>query len=322
MLRRSFLALCATVPLGAPGARAQAFPSRPVRMVLPQGAGGGPDGMARALAEVLTQTLGQPVVVENRPGANGAVAATHVIGQAADGHTVFLAGVSNMAWNPFLYPQLGYQPSRDLVGVALLANTRFLTVAAPQLGVRSLPELIAKARAEPGRIDFASIGVGNSTHLATELLMKRTGIQMQHVPFGNAPGATFYSSLVSGQTPVMTSIPADLVPLAQTGKVVPLAVTGDQRLPALPEVPTFKELGIDMAVPGWFALVARAGTPPALIERLNAAINEAMATPRMRQWLATQMLEPLVAPATEVERYTRRDAEAWGPLIASMNLPR
>lgn len=322
MLRRTLLVLCAAASLSPTVTQAQAFPSRPVKMVLPQGAGGGPDGLARALAEVLTQTWGQPVVVENRPGANGSVAVAHVLTQPADGHTLFLAGVSNMAWNPFLYKQLSYQPDRDLVGVALLANARFMTVAAPNLGVRTLPELIAKARAEPGRIDFASIGVGNSTHLATELLMKRTGIQMQHVPFGNAPGGTFYSSLVSGRTPVMTSIPADLVPLAKADKVVPLAVTGDRRLPEMPEVPTFKELGIDMDVPGWFALVARAGTPPDVIERLNAAVNQAMATPRMRELLATQMLTPLAAPANEVERFTQRDTAIWKPIIESMNLAR
>lgn len=321
MFRRavlSFLVPCLIA--AADGTHAQTFPSRPVKIVLPQPAGAGPDAMARALADTLSRNLGQPVVVENRPGANGALAASYVIGQPADGHTLFLAGVSTMAWNPYLYKQLNYNATRDLVGVALLANTRFITVAAPSLGVTTLPALIAKAKAAPGRIDFASVGVGNSSHLATELLMQRTGIRMQHVPFGGATGATFYTSLMSGDTPVMTSVPSDLIPLAKAGKVVALAVTGDTRMPQLPEVPTFKELGIDMDVPGWYALVARAGTSPAHIERLHAAVEKALDAPNMRELLAVQVLEPIKAPASEVERLTRRDSETWGPFISGLNI--
>lgn len=313
----AFFAACAFAIVGAHG---QTFPTRPVKIVLPQPPGAGPDAMARALADVLSKDLGQPVVIENRPGANGSLAASYVISQPADGHTLFLVGVSNMSWNPFLYKQLSYNLTRDLVGVAVLANSRFVTVAAPSLGVRTLAELVTKAKAEPGRIDFASVGVGNSTHLATELLMQRTGIQMQHVPFGGATGATFYTSLMSGETPVMTSVPSDIVPLAKAGKVVALAVTGDKRMPQLPDVPTFKELGIDMDVPGWYALVTRTGTSSAHIERLNAAVNKALDTPKMREVLAAQVLEPVHAPANEVERLTKRDSDAWGPVIERLNI--
>lgn len=321
MFRRAMLALFVPCLMAASfGAHAQAFPSRPVKIVLPQPAGAGPDAMARALADTLSKDLGQPVVIENRPGANGSLAASYVVSQPADGHTLFLAGVSNMAWNPYLYKQLSYNPARDLVGVAVVANSRFVTVAAPSLGVTTLPELIAKAKAAPGRIDFASVGVGNSSHLATELLMQRTGIRMQHVPFGGATGATFYTSLMSGDTPVMTSVPSDIIPLAKAGKVVPLAVTGDKRMSQMPEVPTFKELGIDMDVPGWYALVARAGTSPAHIERLHAAIEKALDTPKMRELLAVQVLEPLKAPSSEVERLTRRDSDIWGPIISGLNI--
>lgn len=320
MSRRTVLALLAASAFAAVGAHGQTFPSRPVKIVLPQPPGAGPDAMARALADVLSKDLGQPVVVENRPGANGSLAASYVISQAADGHTLFLVGVSNMSWNPYLYKQLSYNPTRDLMGVAVLANSRFVTVAAPSLGVHTLAELVAKAKAAPGSLDFASVGVGNSTHLATELLMQRTGIQMQHVPFGGATGATFYTSLIGGETPVMTSVPSDIIPLAKAGKVVALAVTGDKRMAQLPDVPTFKELGVDMEVPGWYALVARAGTSPAHIERLNAAVNKALDTPRMREVFATQVLEPIKAPAKEVDRLAKRDSDAWGPVITRLNI--
>lgn len=320
MFRRTTFSLVTAGLLAGALAHAQTFPSRPVRIVLPQPAGTGPDAMARALADAMTKDLGQPVVIDNRPGANGSLAASYVISQPADGHTLLLAGVSNMSWNPYLYKRLSYNPTRDLMGVAMLANSRFVTVAAPSLGVRTLPDLIAKAKASPGSIDFASGGMGNSTHLATELLMQRTGLQMQHVPFGGATGATFYTSLMSGDTPVMTSVPSDIVPLAKAGKVVPLAVTGEKRMTQLPDVPTFKELGIDMDVPGWYALVARAGTSPAQIVRLNAAVNQALEGSKMREVLSAQVLEPLGGQPAEVERLTKRDSDAWGPIITKLNI--
>ena len=324
--RRSLLALslgsclASLVTLTPLAAHAQAFPSRTVRLVLPQPAGTGPDALTRALAEELTKDMGQPFVVENKPGANGALAAAYVISQPADGHTVFVAGVSNLAWNPYLYKKLSYNPARDFVGVAMLAESPFITVVAPQLGVRTLAELVAKAKAQPGRLDFASAGIGNSTHLATELLMQRTGIQLQHVPFGGAAGSSFYTSLMQGETPVMTSVASDIVPLSKEGRVVPLAVTGDKRLAPLPNVPTFKELGIDMNVPGWYAMVARAGTSPAAVERLNAAVNKALDTLRVREMLAAQFLEPRAGAASEVERLTKRDAQTWGPIIDRLEI--
>jgi tripartite-type tricarboxylate transporter receptor subunit TctC len=299
---------------------AQSFPARPIKLVIPQPPGTGPDALARTLGEALAKELGQTTIVENKPGANGTLAASYVISQPADGYTLFLAGVSNMSWNPYLYKKLSYDPLRDFAGVALIGNTPFVTVASPNLGVRSLPDLIKRAKAEPGRISFASAGIGNSTHLATELLMARTGMQMQHVPFSGSGGGNAYTSLLSGETPVMTTVPVDMVPLAKAGKVVPLAVTGEKRLPQLADVPTFKELGIDIAVPGWYSIVVRAGTPAGVIERLNAAINQAIETPQMRERLAMMMLEPIKAPATEVERWTKRDSEAWGPLIGKLGI--
>lgn len=323
LIRRSLIVLslgACLISQAPPAAHAQAFPSRTVRLVLPQPAGTGPDALTRALAEELTKDLGRPFVVENKSGANGALAAAYVISQPADGHTVFVAGVSNLAWNPYLYKKLSYNPARDFVGVAMLAESPFITVVAPQLGVRTLAELVAKAKSQPGRLDFASAGIGNSTHLATELLMQRTGIRLQHVPFGGAAGSSFYTSLMQGETPVMTSVASDIVPLSKEGRVVPLAVTGNKRIASLPDVPTFEEMGLDMNVPGWYAMVARTGTPPAAIERLNTAVNKALDTSRVREMLRAQFLEPRAGAASEVERLTKRDAQTWGPIIDRLEI--
>lgn len=320
-IRRSFLIfVLASACAFASGAHAQAFPSKSIRIIVPQAAGTGPDVLARALAEELSKSIGQPVIVENKPGANGTLSASYTISQPADGHTLFMAGVSTLSWNPFLYKTLPYVPTRDFVGVAVIANTQFVTAVAPSLGVKTLLELIRKAKAEPGKISFASAGIGNSTHLATELLMARTGMQMQHVPFSGAGGQSAATSLMAGETPVMTTVPVGIVPLAKSGKVIALAITGEQRLPQLPEIPTFKELGIDLEVPGWYALVARSGAPAETVQRLNAEINKALDTPQMKERLAQQLLVPVRAPSSEVARLTKRDSEVWGPLIERLGI--
>ncbi|NUT15230.1 MAG: tripartite tricarboxylate transporter substrate binding protein [Cupriavidus sp.] len=320
MDRRQLLArLAATaVAVALPGiAHAQGFPSKPVRLVVPQAGGSGNDVLARALAEKLSRAWQQPVVVENRPGANGTLAIAYVLGQPADGHTLFFAGVSNLSFNPFLYPKLPYDPGRDLTGVAMLANSPFVFVAAPSLKVDSFKDFVQMAKARPGEISFASGGIGNSTHLAMELVAQRTGIRLQHVPFNGTGGST---SLMNGQTPVMMNVVAGVQPLIAGKKLVPLAVTGDQRLPALPSVPTFRELGYDVQVPGWYAIVARSGTPPAVIGKVNADINQILDDPQFKEKLGFQFLDAINGPPSEVGRYMKRDADTWGPIIRKLGI--
>ncbi|MFO1330176.1 MAG: tripartite tricarboxylate transporter substrate binding protein [Rubrivivax sp.] len=319
--RRLVAGLLVACACGLAGlAQAQVFPNRPLKLVVPQPVGTGPDVLARTLADELARLLGQNVVVENKVGANGSLAAAYLLQQPADGYTMFLAGVSNMAWNPFLYKSLGHQPARDFAGIAVIANTPFVTAVAPSLGVRTLDELVRKAKAEPGRISFASSGIGNSTHLSTELLMHRTGMQMQHVPFGGAGGPSAMTSVLAGDTPVVTTVPVGVVPQVKAGKLLALAVTGDKRLPQLPDVPTFAELGVELEVPGWYSIVTRAGSPPEAIQRLNAEINKALETPLVKERLAQQMLTAIRSAPGDVERYTARDAAAWGPLIQRLGI--
>lgn len=297
--------------------QAQAFPAKPVRLVVPQAGGTGNDVLARALAEKLSRAWQQPVVVENKPGANGTLAVSYVLGQPADGYTLFFAGVSNLSFNPFLYPKLPYDPGRDLAGVAMLANSPFVFVAAPSLRVDTFRDFVQMARARPGEISFASGGIGNSTHLAMELVAQRTGIRLQHVPFNGTGGS---ASLMNGQTPVMMNVVAGVQPFITGKKLVPLAVTGDKRLQALPAVPTFRELGYDVQVPGWYAIVARSGTPAAVISKVNADINQILDDPQFREKLGFQFLEAIKGPPSEVERYMKRDADTWGPIIRKLGI--
>lgn len=297
--------------------QAQAFPAKPVRLVVPQAGGTGNDVLARALAEKLSRAWQQPVVVENKPGANGTLAVSYVLGQPADGYTLFFAGVSNLSFNPFLYPKLPYDPGRDLAGVAMLANSPFVFVAAPSLKVDTFRDFVQMARARPGEISFASGGIGNSTHLAMELVAQRTGIRLQHVPFNGTGGS---ASLMNGQTPVMMNVVAGVQPFITGKKLVPLAVTGDKRLQALPAVPTFRELGYDVQVPGWYAIVARSGTPAAVISKVNADINQILDDPQFREKLGFQFLEAIKGPPSEVERYMKRDADTWGPIIRKLGI--
>ncbi|NSX14336.1 tripartite tricarboxylate transporter substrate binding protein [Cupriavidus taiwanensis] len=320
MDRRQLLAWLAAsgMAMALPGiGQAQAFPAKPVRLVVPQAGGTGNDVLARALAEKLSRAWQQPVVVENKPGANGTLAVSYVLGQPADGYTLFFAGVSNLSFNPFLYPKLPYDPGRDLAGVAMLANSPFVFVAAPSLKVDTFRDFVQMARARPGEISFASGGIGNSTHLAMELVAQRTGIRLQHVPFNGTGGS---ASLMNGQTPVMMNVVAGVQPFITGKKLVPLAVTGDKRLQALPAVPTFRELGYDVQVPGWYAIVARSGTPAAVISKVNADINQILDDPQFREKLGFQFLEAIKGPPSEVERYMKRDADTWGPIIRKLGI--
>ena len=318
MDRRQLLAWVAgtAVAMALPGTgQAQTFPSKPVRLVVPRAGGTGNDVLARALAEKLSRAWNQPVVVENKPGANGTLAISYVIGQPADGYTLFFAGVSNLSFNPFLYPKLPYNPGRDLTGVAMLANSPFVFVAAPSLKADTFQDFVRMAKARPGEISFASGGIGNSTHLAMELVAQRTGVRLQHVPFNGSGGST---SLMNGQTPVMMNVLAGVQPYIAGKKLIPLAVTGDKRQPALPAVPTFKELGYDVQVPGWYAIVARTGTPAGVIRKVNADINQILDDPQFQEKLAFQFLDAIKGPPSEVERYMKRDADTWGPIIRNL----
>lgn len=238
--------------LASTAAVAADYPARPIKLVVPQAAGGGTDVIGRLWADYLSRQLKTPVVVENRPGANGILASSYVAKQPADGYTVLVSGISYLAFNPYMYKDLPYQPARDFDGISLLVNTPFLLVAGTQTGVRSLDELVQQARANPGALNFASAGKGNSTHLVVEMLAKRMGMALTHVPYNGA--AAGLTSVMANQTQLMADVLNTGEVQAKAGKVVPLAVVGATRAASVPDVPTLGELGMaDFPLPGWYA---------------------------------------------------------------------
>ncbi len=305
--------------LAACAAAAAAYPDKPLKLVVPQAAGGGTDVIGRLWADYMSRHLNVPVVVENRPGANGILASSHVAKQPADGYTVLISGISYLAFNPYMYKNLPYDPGKDFDGVSLLVNTPFLLVANPQTGIRSFKDLVEKARAAPESLNFASAGKGNSTHLVVEMLEQRLGLCLTHVPYNGA--AAGLTSVMANQTQLMADVLNTAAVQARAGKVVPLAVVGSRRAASVPDVPTLAELGIaDFPLPGWYALVAPKGTPSAAIDRLNAETRRFFEDPAVKTRLQELQLEPLPSTPQAVAESVARDSAAWGPLIRQLGL--
>ena len=310
----------AGLQFGAASARADAaYPAKPVRLVVPQAPGGGTDVVGRLWADYMSRHLGAPVVVENRAGANGVVAASFVAKQAPDGYTVMVAGISYLAFNPYMYKALPYDPQKDFDGVSLLVNTPFLLVASPSTGIKSLDDLARAAKAKPAELNFASAGKGNSTHLVVEMLEQRLGLQLTHVPYNGA--AAGLTSVMGNQTQLMADVLNTAAVQANGGKVQPLAVIGTRRASSVPNVPTLAELGVkDFPLPGWYALVVPAGTPRAIIDRLNVETRKFFADASVKARLDALQLEPLPSRPEAVKEWMQRDSKIWGPLIRQLGL--
>lgn len=282
-LARRALLLAAPVLLRRPAAAQAGFPTRPVTWVVPFAAGGITDTSARTLAQRMGQTLGQPVVVENRPGAGGTIGAEAVARSAPDGHTMLYGSQGPMASAPAMYPTLRYDPRRDLAPVHGIGASPHLIVAAPGRPWRSLAELVAAARARPDGLTYASVGVGTSPHLAAETLQRAAGVRMVHAPYAN--GTQGLNDVIGGRVDVMWDYPLTSLPHVREGRLRALAVTDARRVALAPEVPTVAEAGVPGAelVP-WAGLFVPARTPPGAVSRLAAAVREAMGDPKVREF--------------------------------------
>jgi tripartite-type tricarboxylate transporter receptor subunit TctC len=313
-------ALVAATAIPGPAARGQpAFPNQPVRLLLPQGPGSGGDTVARIMSDAVSRELGQPLVIESRPGANGLVAINALKQSRPDGHTLLLSGVSQLSFNPHLYANLGYDPVRDFTYVAPVTDTPFVLVASRRSGITSMRDLVAQARARPGEVTYASAGIGNSTHLAAEMIADRAGLRLSHVPYnGSGPALT---SVVAGQTDLMVPVLGIALPQIAAGAVVPLAAVAERRVPQLPEVPTQREAGLDAPVmPGWFAVLGPAGMPQAAVDVLNAAFRRALGDGSVRRRLEEQTLEPLAGTAADIRGRMESDSAVWGGFIRRRGL--
>lgn len=307
------------IALAAGPAFGQNYPVRAVRVVVPFAAGGGTDIVARTVAAALGERLGQNFLVDNRPGAAGAIGAELAARSAPDGYTLLMGSSGPMVLNPLLNPKFSYDPLRDFTPVALVTTMPFLTVVHPSLPARSVKELIALARARPGQLNYASPGSGSSTHLAMELFKAMARIEIVHVPYkGVAPAAT---DLISGQVQVLTGDLSTLLPHVNAGKVRALAITGARRSALLHDMPTFAEAGVPgYEASGWFGLLAPAGTPAAIVQRINGEIVKGLAVPDIRKRLAGLGGEVAGGTPDDFATHLRRETDKWAKVVRTLKL--
>lgn len=312
-VRRRALLAAGGAGLALRDARAQGWPARPIRLICPASPGGAADLLSRLVAEPMARALGTPVVIENRPGAATNVGMAALAAAPADGHAIGLASVASHAVNRWLYRTLPFDPLRDFAPIGLIATVPNLMVVPTSLPVRSVAEFVAHARANVGRLNYGSIGSGSSQHLAGAQFAIATGVEMTHVPYANA--AQLNADLMAGRVQVVFASVSSVAELARAGQMRPLASTGTERLPAFPEVPTLREAGVDITSAGWFGLVAPAGVPEPVLERLNAELNAALRDPAVAARIVALGSVPRPGTRAEFAAFMAEETERWRPVV-------
>lgn len=293
--------------------QADPFPSKPIHLVVGYAAGGSTDVVARIVGQQLSEVLGQPVVIENRPGAGGSIASAQVARSAPDGHTIFMSTIANTI-NTSLYPKLPFDFATDLAPISLVATVPNVLVVNPQVPAANLKEFIALAKSKPGQINFASSGAGSSIHLSGELFNMVAQVQLVHVPYkGSAPAVV---DLISGQVQSMFDNLSSSLPYIKAGKLRALAVTSAHRSAAAPDIPTMAEAGLPgCEVTSWFALVAPAKTPQAIVARLNAELGRILAEPRVKARLAELGADAAPSTPEELAELIASETKKWAGVI-------
>ncbi|QYY29008.1 tripartite tricarboxylate transporter substrate binding protein [Cupriavidus pinatubonensis] len=314
--RRHALALISCVVLSATAlsvAQAQSFPNKPIRVVVPYPPGGPTDIVARVVGQKLSEKLGQPLVVENRPGAGGNIGAEAVAKSAPDGYTLLVATTAH-AINMTLFSKPGYDTRKDFAPVSMLTRGPLVLVTAPATPASNVAELIALAKAKPGQVTFASSGNGQSTHLAAELFNSMAGIHMTHVPYkGSAPALT---DVMGGQATVMFDTMLSAMPFVRDGKLKALAITGATRSPAAPDTPTIAQAGLPgYEASAWNALLAPAGTPPAILNTLNGALKAVLQDPDVRARFASQGFAAEWTEPAATARIIGQEIDKWARVV-------
>jgi tripartite-type tricarboxylate transporter receptor subunit TctC len=310
--RRALLAaLCAVAPL----AGAQDYPKKPVRLIVGMAPGGSNDTIARIIGTELSKTLPQPVVVENKPGANSTIATAELKRAPADGHTLMIV-ISSHVTNTFLFPNLTYTLG-DFAPVSLIAETPFVLVANNKFAPNNVRELVATAKS--GKIDFGTPGSGSTQHISMELMNQMAGISMTHIPYKG--GAPAQQDLLAGQIPLIFATPTQSLPFIKDQKLKPIAVTSSKRLPLLPDVPTLAESGI----PGyeanvWFGIIAPAGTPAPVVSKLNSEISRIIQKPEIQKRLSDMGLTPIDGSPAQFQKVIDQEKDKWGEVIKKSNL--
>jgi tripartite-type tricarboxylate transporter receptor subunit TctC len=306
------LAFCATLASGA--ALGQAYPTKPIRLIVPFPAGGAVDISARAIGTELTKSLGQPVVVENRPGAGGNLAAEAAARAAPDGYTLFMATSAILAVNPVLYAKVPFDPVKDFAPISVVVSSDNILIVHPAVPANSVGELIALAKANPGKYSYASSGVGSSTHLAAEMFKMMAGVDLLHVPYkGGPPGVV---DLLAGQVNMIFDLVPSALPHIRSGKVRALGVAGAQRSPLLPAVPLISDVGLpNYQSSVWFGLVAPAGTPAEIVSRLSAEVAKGAQQAEFRDRLTGMGYDVTSTTPEQMAELIRTDIPKWARVV-------
>ena len=318
IMRAAIVAGVGLLAATAPGL-AQPYPSRPIKIIVPTPAGGPVDVMARLVGNYLGSTIGQPVVIDNRPGAGNTIGSKEAAQAEPDGYTLLYSSASGLVFAPMLQKNAGYDPVTSYAPVALVAQSTSILVVHPSVPVKTVQELVAYAKANPGKVNFSSGGIGVLPHLMGEWFKSMAGIDIVHVPYRG--GGPSINDLVGGQVQMTFEGAGVLVPLIETGKLRALAVTSARRLAELPDVPTMTESGFPSFVStSWTGLLRPARTPPEVIARLNAQINEGLKTAEFKAALAKVGNEPLGGSPQDFANLIKADIAKWAPVVSALGL--
>ncbi len=317
--RRQIIGLAAAAMSLPALAQTSSFPQRPVRIVVPYTTGGSNDVIARLLAQQLQETWGQPVVVENKPGAAGNIGASDIAKSAPDGHSLLLTNINIVSMNPGLIANMPFDPQKDFAPISLLGTTALALVVHPSVPANNVRELIDLARKGPGRLNYASSGNGSPQHMSAEMFKAMTKTSLTHIPYRGAAPAV--NDLLAGQVQVTVGVVNQLIPHIRAGKLKALGVTTRKRLAQMPDVPTLDEAG----VPGyeseiWLGLAAPAGTPPAIIEQINQATRKAMASADVISKLQAQGIDVMVSSPDQMRQRGLEDLKRWGDIIRTASI--
>jgi tripartite-type tricarboxylate transporter receptor subunit TctC len=297
---------------------ASTYPNKPIRIVIGFPPGGGIDIVARMMAPKLTEVLGQSVVIDNRPGANGVLGMDAVAKSAPDGYTIFLGTLGNLSVNPNFYPNLPFNYDKQFMALTQIASVPFLLVVNPALPVKTMAEFIAYAHANPGKLNYSSSGTGGLPHLAGELLSSMTGVDMVHIAYkGSAPSI---SDVISGQVQFTFEAGAPLLPHVKSGRLRALASTGKERLGVLPDVPALGESLPGYLIVNWYGMVLPMGTPKEAVARLNTQIAKVLALPDIRERMLAMGTEPVSNSPEEFSLFIKSESQKWSKIIHDKNI--
>ncbi len=319
-MKKTAIAICLLATAASVSAQQHAFPDKPIRLIAPYAPGGSADVLARTLANSLAAEIKQPVIVENKPGANTIIAASAVARSPADGYTLLLASNASMVLNPLLYKKLTYNPDTELKLINILAEAPLVLVTNSQTGIKDIEGLKAYEKTHRGQLNYSSIGLGNPLQLTTELIKSRLGVGATHIPFnGSAPALT---ALMSNDTQMMVDVIGTSLPQIKAGKLVPIATTGRERLAFLPQTPTIAESGFpDFRASTWFGIAVPMATPAPIAQRLQQAIDTVMQDPAFITTLNNQYLvaQPPQTRA-QLDAFLKSDGQMWRQVIADNHI--